>query len=123
VDRALSKNEMSPYWFNQPAATALAFFEVDPQQGLQSTTADQRLRVNGPNVLPTQPQPSFWQVVARTWADPMNVLLTVLIGVSAYAGQPETAVLIALLVLLNVVMGANQELKARRSPRCALTAR
>lgn len=102
-------------WFDRPASAALAAYEVDPQTGLSSATASQRLRVNGANTLPTQPKPSVWQIVGKTWADPMNILLTVLIAVSAFAGQPETAVLIALLVILNVTMGANQELKARRS--------
>lgn len=45
----------------------------------------------------------------------MTVLLTVLIAVSALVGQPETALLVALLVLLNVAMGARQEYKAQSS--------
>ena len=90
-------------------------FEVDPEQGLSSVAADQRLRVNGPNTLPTVPEPSVWQMLWRAWTEPMNLLLTVLIAVSVYAGQSATAILIALMVLLNVAMATNQESKARSS--------
>lgn len=55
------------------------------------------------------------QVVLLQWRDPMTVLLTVLIVVSTLIDQVETAVLVALLVLINVSLGAQQQLKARSS--------
>ena len=102
-------------WYAQPPSAALEAFEVDPAEGLSSTAADQRLRVNGPNTLPTAPEASVWQMLWRAWIEPMNLLLTALIVVSVYAGQSATAILIALMVLLNVAMATNQELKARSS--------
>lgn len=45
----------------------------------------------------------------------MTVLLSILIVVSVVVGQPETAILVALLVLLNVAMGSHQEYKAQAS--------
>ncbi len=43
----------------------------------------------------------------------MAVLLTVVAVVSFVVGQPETGLLVSLLVLLNVGLGARQELVAR----------
>ena len=102
-------------WFHVPAVEAVAAFETDAENGLSSATAASRLAVAGPNTLPTPPEPTAWQVVLSQWRDPMTVLLTILIVVGIVAGQPDTAVLVALLVLLNVGMGARQELKARSS--------
>jgi Ca2+-transporting ATPase len=45
----------------------------------------------------------------------MNIMLTVVAAVSFLIGQKETALLVAFLVILNVSMGARQELKARES--------
>ncbi len=108
------ENTQTP-WFALPASDAISAFDSDPQNGLSTVTADERLRVDGPNVLPAPPQPTLWQLVLKQWQDPMTVLLTVLIGVCVIANQPETAVLVTLLVVLNVAMGARQEAKARSS--------
>ena len=105
----------SQAWFHLPPDEAIAAFETDPEAGLSTAAAGSRLAVDGPNTLPTPPEPTAWQVVLSQWRDPMTVLLTVLIAVGVLAGQPDTAVLVALLVLLNVGMGARQELKARNS--------
>ncbi len=102
-------------WYHLPAAETLAIFETSTDTGLSTDTAEERLRVNGPNTLPSSPRPTVWQVVGKQWRDPMTVLLTILIGVCIVADQPETAVLVTLLVLINVAMGAQQEMKARAS--------
>ncbi len=111
---ATSLGEAGTPWFQRTAQDCLTAFDSS-MDGLASSVADQRLRVNGPNSLPTPPRPSAWQVVVRQWRDPMTVLLTVLIAVSALVNQVETAVLVALLVVINVGMGAQQQLKARAS--------
>ena len=106
---------IQPPWFALPAEEAVRAFDSDSRDGLTTQTADERLRVDGPNLLPTPPEPTVWQLILKQWQDPMTVLLTVLIGVCIVAAQPETAVLVTLLVLLNVSMGARQEAKARSS--------
>lgn len=106
---------VAPDWFAEPVEAALAALEVDAATGLTGVAANQRLRVNGPNTLPSAPEPSLWQMLWHSWTEPMNLLLTALIAVSLYAGQSATATLIAFMVLLNVAMAANQEAKARTS--------
>ncbi len=103
------------HWFNQPASDVVAALGSDAVNGLDSGTTAARLDRDGPNSLPTAPRPTIWALIARQWRDPMTILLSVLIVVSVLAGQPETAILVALLVLLNVSMGAQQEYKAQAS--------
>jgi Ca2+-transporting ATPase len=45
----------------------------------------------------------------------MNIMLTVVAVVSFIIGQVETGILISVLVVINVVMGARQEIKALTS--------
>lgn len=99
-------------WFALPASDVLAAFAADPRTGLTEQEAARRLASDGSNELPSAPDPTVWQLIARQWQDPMTVLLSVLIVVSFVVGQPETAILVALLVALNVTMGARQEYKA-----------
>ncbi|MGV1036185.1 MAG: cation-transporting P-type ATPase [Candidatus Nanopelagicales bacterium] len=101
-------------WFQRTADECLIAFGSS-DEGLSATVAEQRLQVNGSNSLPTPPRPSAPQVVLLQWRDPMTVLLTVLIGVGVVVDQVETAVLVALLVLINVALGAQQQLRARAS--------
>ena len=45
----------------------------------------------------------------------MNIMLVAVAAVSVAIGQVSTGVIVALLILLNVVLGSRQELKARES--------
>ncbi len=102
-------------WHAQAAADVAAELDTDVTSGLTSIEAAARLRRVGPNELPKEAAPSRWAVAAGQWRDPMNVLLTVIGVVSFVAGQVETGLLVAGLVLLNVVLGTRQEMAARAS--------
>jgi Ca2+-transporting ATPase len=96
----------------EQAATELA---VDPDQGLASEEVQRRLEEYGPNALPTEPSPSVWVVARGQLANPMNVMLLI-VGIASFAiGQVATGFVVTALVTFNVVMGSNQELKARAS--------
>ena len=47
--------------------------------------------------------------------EPMNIMLIAVTAVSFVIGEVPTAIFVALLILLNVVLGSRQELKARAS--------
>ena len=59
--------------------------------------------------------PSVWAVALEQLRDPMNIMLIAVIAVSFAIGEVSTGVIVALLILLNVVLGTRQELKARES--------
>jgi Ca2+-transporting ATPase len=88
---------------------------VDPDVGLASAEAAERLERYGPNELRSEPPPSLVVVARGQLANPMNIMLLIVAVASFAIGQVATGIVIASLVTFNVVMGTNQELKARAS--------
>ncbi|MGO8905706.1 MAG: cation-translocating P-type ATPase [Solirubrobacteraceae bacterium] len=102
-------------WHSRAAQDAAAELSVDPKQGLRTEEAQKRLDEYGPNALPTEPPPSRWEVARGQISNPMNIMLLIVTAASFGIGQIATGIVVAGLVIFNVVMGSNQELKARAS--------
>jgi Ca2+-transporting ATPase len=85
------------------------------EQGLDTDEAAQRLAEYGPNQLPVEPPPSLWAVARGQLTNPMNIMLIIVSVASFTIGQIGTGIFVACLVTFNVVMGSNQEMKARAS--------
>ncbi len=99
----------------RPPAEVAAALAVDPDAGLGSAEGASRLERYGPNELPAEPPPSLWVVARGQLANPMNIMLLIVAVASFAIGQIATGIVVAALVTFNVVMGSNQELKARAS--------
>src|SRR5215469_3143131 len=102
-------------WYSLSAAEAAARLDVVPEEGLTPEVVDQRLAQYGPNALPTEPPPSVWVVARGQLSNPMNIMLLIVAAASFAIGQIATALVVTGLVTFNVVMGSQQELKARAS--------
>ncbi len=102
------------WYVQEPDAVAHAI-GTDPQDGLTGAEAAARLATHGPNAIAAEPSPSVWQVALRQLADPMNVMLVAVAVISFFIDQASVGVLVGFLVVLNVVLGTRQELKARAS--------
>ena len=87
----------------------------DESQGLTTAEAQTRLSQHGPNKILGEPPPSTWAVALQQLRDPMNIMLVAVVIVSLAIGEVSTALVVAFLILLNVVLGSRQELKARAS--------
>jgi P-type Ca2+ transporter type 2C len=98
-----------------PALDVAERLHVDPDQGLTAEEVDRRLARYGHNELPKEPSPSLWAVARGQLANPMNIMLLLVVAASFAIVQIATALVVLGLVLFNVVMGTNQELKARAS--------
>jgi P-type Ca2+ transporter type 2C len=111
-DRVVSDD---PVWHTLPAEEVAAEFDVDPEAGLSAEEVQHRFEQFGPNELPTEPPPSVWVVARGQLANPMNIMLLI-VGVASFCiGQIATGAVVSALVTFNVVMGSNQELKAKAS--------
>ncbi|HEY6794358.1 MAG TPA: cation-transporting P-type ATPase [Kineosporiaceae bacterium] len=104
-----------PAPYLQPADVVLSALGSDATYGLSGAEARQRLRVYGPNQIRGERQPSLVAVTLTQLRDPMNLMLVAVTVVSLVIGQVPTAIVVACLVLLNLVLGTQQELKARAS--------
>ncbi len=102
-------------WYALPVQDVTTQLGVDADAGLTVAEVDRRLAEYGPNELPTEPPPSVWVVAREQLANPMNIMLLFVVGASFAIVQIATALVVLGLVLFNVVMGTNQELKARAS--------
>ncbi|GAA5209922.1 cation-translocating P-type ATPase [Microbacterium kyungheense] len=102
-------------WFTQDADAVVAAVGTDRDAGLTSAEAQRRLTEHGPNAIAAEPAPSVWQVSLRQLADPMNVMLVAVAVISLFINQVSVGILVGALVILNVFLGARQELKAKAS--------
>ncbi|MFD9661062.1 cation-translocating P-type ATPase [Rhodococcus sp. NPDC059968] len=102
-------------WHAQDADAVVAATASDRQSGLTAGEADERRRRYGPNEIASEPAPSTWAIALQQLKDLMNLMLIAVAVVSVVIGEVPTAIIVAALVGLNVVLGTQQELKARAS--------
>ncbi|MFB8145676.1 cation-translocating P-type ATPase [Microbacterium sp. NPDC056003] len=102
-------------WYTQEPDAVVSSLGADRERGLTEAEAARRLAEHGPNSIAAEPAPSVWQVSLRQLADPMNVMLVVVAVISLVINQTSVGLVVGALVVLNVVLGAKQELKAKAS--------
>jgi P-type Ca2+ transporter type 2C len=112
--RPAAPSPQAAEWHRLPVERVLDELGTNPD-GLSATEAARRLAEVGPNELARPDKPSVLKLALVQVNDPMNLMLLVVLAVSLVIGQTSTAGVVGFLVLLNVVMGANQELKAQAS--------
>ena len=118
VDPTVSAAPAAPdeRWYALTPAEAADRLKVDPAIGLTSAEADARRATYGPNTFAEARKASRWQMFARQYADPMQIVLLVAGVVCLFLpGQFYTGVFLILLTLFNAWMAMNQEGKAEAS--------
>ncbi|CAN5376885.1 cation-translocating P-type ATPase [soil metagenome] len=98
---------------------ALALFMSDADRGLPTEEAARRLNDTGPNELTSTPPVPTWRKIVEQFRDPLIYLLFAAIAISLAAwiiegteGLPLDAMVIAVIVILNAVLGYLQEARA-----------
>jgi Ca2+-transporting ATPase len=102
-------------WHSLPGAQAVGQLTVDPSRGLTSDEVAQRLARYGANTLPEEPGRSIGRMILDQLADPMIALLVVAAIISGVIGEPADTIVIAVIVLLNAVIGVFQERRAEQA--------
>ncbi|WP_072804219.1 cation-translocating P-type ATPase [Rhodococcoides yunnanense] len=102
-------------WHAQNADAVVAATTSDRDSGLTTGEADERRKTHGRNEIASEPAASIWVVALGQLKDLMNLMLVAVAVVSVLIGEVPTAIIVAGLVVLNVVLGTQQELKARAS--------
>jgi len=95
---------------------------VDPARGLDGAEAARRLSHDGPNRLRGTPSAPFWRRALTQLHDPLIYLLLLAAAISfaawlveGAAGWPIDAIVIAVIVIANALIGAVQEARARNA--------
>ena len=99
-------------WYAQSPDEGTAAFHVDPATGLTAARAAELLAANGPNALPEEKPKPGWRRFLDEYRSYMQIILVAAAAVSLAVQQWSTAVLLALLTVLNAVLGMRQEGKA-----------
>ena len=115
ADAVSASSAASADWWTRPADDVAAAHGVAPDEGLSSASASDRLAQSGPNRIAAEKPPSVWAIALAQLRDPMNIMLVAVTIVSFAIGEVSTGVIVAFLIVLNVVLGSRQELKARAS--------
>ncbi|MCG2624895.1 cation-transporting P-type ATPase [Arthrobacter sp. I2-34] len=102
-------------WYAKEPSAVVSMLGTDEQSGLAASEAEQRQARYGPNAIASERPPSAWAVALRLLRDPMNLMLVGVVVVSLLIDQIPVGIVVALLVVLNLVLGTQQELKARAS--------
>ena len=95
---------------------------ADVENGLASKEAVRRLAADGPNELRAAPPVAAWRRMLAQFEDPLIYLLLAAVAISlaawAIGGRqswPVDAIVIALIVVMNAILGYLQEAKAERA--------
>ena len=109
--------ETDPY--RVEARAVLDALGTDLERGLSAAEAARRLAADGPNELLSAAAVPKWRRLLKQFQDPLIYLLLAAVAISVLAwvlegavGVPVDAVVIALIVVLNAVLGYVQEAKA-----------
>ncbi len=112
---AIEQNSDEATWYSLPADDVVQRLDTASEEGLTSEEVQRRLAQYGPNEIATEPPPTLWDMTKGQLANPMNIMLLIVSIASFVIGQIPTGMIVMALVLLNVVMGTNQEHKAMAS--------
>jgi Ca2+-transporting ATPase len=108
--------------FSRNAEEIAADLDVDVERGLTVAEVARRLAAQGPNEIRSAPPRSAWLRLLAQFRDPLVYLLLGAIAIALVAwtvearhGWPVDAIVIALVVVLNAVLGFLQEAKAENA--------
>src|SRR3954465_13499717 len=113
TDTPSTATSEAPVWHVLSLEGAVRELGVEPERGLTSAEAAERLERYGPNKFTEAKAESRWHAFLRQSQDPMQIVLLAAGLISIYpVKQPGTGIVILLLTLLNAVLGLSQEGKA-----------
>jgi Ca2+-transporting ATPase len=122
--RDLSSGAAGAIWHTGLCEVLYERFEADPVRGLTEADAKARLVKYGTNELPSSPPPSAWKRIIAQFANPIVLTLLAAAVVATVNGASSSksdaswlarygdAIAIALIVVLNAVLGFYQERRA-----------
>src|SRR3712207_4384863 len=113
VPETANAGRRAPY--RRAAEEVVAEFGSDPRRGLSAEEAHARLGRYGPNELQERGGKGPWSILWEQFTSVMVIVLVVAAIFSAALGDHEDAAAIAVIVVLNTVLGFSQEYRAEKA--------
>ena len=104
-----------PDFYRMTVSDTLKELNTNQETGLSETEVQKRLQQYGRNALPRDEGINWIQLIWGQFNDPLIWLLIFAAGVSAYLGEVTDTVIIAIIVILNAVLGIYQEYQAEQA--------
>ncbi|MBU5590525.1 calcium-transporting P-type ATPase, PMR1-type [Clostridium sp. MSJ-4] len=102
-------------WFKKSIEETLQELNVDPEKGLSSEEAKNRLEKYGENKLASKAKKTGIQIFFSQLKDPMIFILLAAAIVSGIMGELSDSVIILLVIFINAIVGTVQESKAEKA--------
>lgn len=102
-------------WHVMSAEDVTRCLHVNPNTGLTPDDAAQRAVQYGPNIIQERRRRPPWRILVDQFTDFMILVLLAAAVIAALVGEPEDTVAIAIIVLLNGILGFIQEYRAERA--------
>lgn len=101
-------------WYKKTIETIFDEFKTS-KKGLSSIDAEERLKIQGKNVLSKQNEITLFKVILEQFNNPIIFILFISIILSFSIGEFVDAIFIIIVILLDVALGAYQEWRAVNS--------
>ncbi|KAJ3030919.1 UNVERIFIED_CONTAM: P-type ATPase [Siphonaria sp. JEL0065] len=108
-------------YFDKNSEKLAHMFGSDIRTGLPSAKVTLHQAHYGPNTLPAPPKPSVFKMLWAQLTDFMIIILIVAAIAEFSMGDPDPAIVLLVVVVLNVVIGFSQEWRANRALEALLT--
>ena len=114
-------------WHATDLADAVALLRTDPETGLGTSEANNRLADAGPNRIEAVRKEGWFSILLRQFTDVLILILAAAAAISFAVGEIGDTITILAIIILNGLLGFVQEFKAEKaiealqkmlSPRC-----
>ena len=102
-------------WHTLPIADVTQDLGADPERGLTSSEARERLEADGPNEIEAGRKRTVLHMLATQFADVLILVLIAAALVSGLLGELRDTAVILVIVILNAAIGAVQEYRAEKA--------
>jgi magnesium-transporting ATPase (P-type) len=103
-------------WYADTVEESLGRLESSPE-GISPAEAAARLERHGPNEVTTEREDPWWMLLVHQLRDPLIYILIAAGVITLVIGHEVDAAVIAVVVLLNTLIGFVQEMRARKAMR------
>lgn len=103
------------HWHTLSLSQIAEHFDVDPAQGVSTAQAAQRLIAHGHNEIAESHGRGPWRMLLAQFSDFMVLVLIAAAVIAGIVGEPQDSIAIAVILILNALIGFAQEYRAERA--------